>query len=1285
MASYKYLFARKVLATYFATNDSLRGQLGRFVETENGISGDTAALAAVLRFAATNKSSFVVADTDTTFQVVAESFATVKSATAIVRDPRSVRDLAYTGDSDAKLYRHVVNVLCQRILNQCNTMDKASTFYGAVASGAPADNLALRSIAKAVFVSKFKKWNPTQIMDIQPSQKNVVDVLFAAESLESGPGSSITACREQVRRLVAASLKKYNSDEVTRANLDYMLSAAKSNVWCHLEKNSAIEFPSSSAIHEKLAEVDSLEGSIQRSLSVSIDDRTFSLAAVLREYGCVDHRIQDLLRNYEYLFLNQSDARSTTKSLREMKNDNRVAADLAERGNRELCFCAYFIAHQSLLFRDRVLRNDGQAHTLVTLCNSVKDALAWFETAFGPDSNFAGVCSAKTAISALKSTLDSELDTLVNCSELKISSTDVENFRLVLKLSDLSLPIQRFVSCCEQFDFEVVRSDSSFAELQKEVQDFYDSNPELRGVLDCLAFTRSLCRILFRDFDQSRGHDLRDGLCAIAPVLQLFSSVALYPEVWNYASEMEWFGEEGLKLFYEEYGNVTNVLLGDAESSYEMSMLDTMERVMRVVSAMGSLRESSSSIFTLFEKCASHEDIDIGLKGGIADPIRQVHEKLSEIKDWFSNGVDEIAAAHTLFSAANLSGRYSIAEQDVKESSKVVVDPFGVYHLTLTFEVDNGESKATRQLQGDALDHFIQQLSLIQNENRTTSVEMQGFVDQYQVLTRAASNSLTMFSVGYEKAKISDFGCQAGSRFDDDANAILKASEVHLRNFTSWLTSTRENFKESLLFWTEELRDLHTLIRAAVDQNSDAPAALAESLARLEPLWDPKIHHRHTLHAAVQKCAAASNLRMTSASGGWLVEVSRFLGELYLELGRRQELMECSNRSDIVLHSYHCEDNDEAQVILKIVHHIYQVRFFAPHRLGLGLDGAIPHSYDRTLCSFSPSFSSLLTVRAQDRPPWSFEILDGAVPCSYDRMALFLERVKAFPVFRFVIVNVNLLESKVLEKLLSFFSDREIASLGISFHCIQRGEALHTAPWMSERSWECETLAALNSSPPSRNWQSRVFSELKVVSSNTSGSGKTRYIRDKFNAVDKSTAQAASVVIHEGSSVASIIQSLKKKFPGACQNRVLHVSFAFLPSREKRWDKWLREMNYFFFSMVALCSVYDPISTASFSFSGTWKILFELPLGPAGESAQEWLLANIPIIAFYSKFREPRCQYVIDEQARRVCTYLRALSTGTINRKFEGTIKRIVLVLDCSGSMDGRPFLRCCTQRSQCI
>jgi len=214
---------------------------------------------------------------------------------------------------------------------------------------------------------------------------------------------------------------------------------------------------------------------------------------------------------------------------------------------------------------------------------------------------------------------------------------------------------------------------------------------------------------------------------------------------------------------------------------------------------------------------------------------------------------------------------------------------------------------------------------LIQNENSTTAAEMQGFVDQYQVLTRASRNIMTMFSVGYEKAKMSDFGCRAGSRFDDDASEILKTSEEHLKVFTSWLSNTRENFKESLLFWTEELRALYTLIRT-VGQNSVVPAVLGQSVARLEPLWNREMHRSRSSLTAVKKCAAASCLRMESTSGSWLVEVSRFLGELHLELGVQHGLSKVSSRSDIVLHSYCCGDDDEAQVVLKILHHIYKVR-----------------------------------------------------------------------------------------------------------------------------------------------------------------------------------------------------------------------------------------------------------------------------------------------------------------------------------------------------------------------
>lgn len=82
-----------------------------------------------------------------------------------------------------------------------------------------------------------------------------------------------------------------------------------------------------------------------------------------------------------------------------------------------------------------------------------------------------------------------------------------------------------------------------------------------------------------------------------------------------------------------------------------------------------------------------------------------------------------------------------------------------------------------------------------------------------------------------------------------------------------------------------------------------------------------------------------------------------------------------------------------------------------------------------------------------------------------------------------------------------------------------------------------------------------------------------------------------------------------------------------------------------------------------------------MPESPVGEMAEDWLTGNIPIIASLGTCRGPSRWFILDREARRVCTYLRAFATGTINRKFEsGAKKRIVLVLDCYGSMEGTPF-----------
>jgi hypothetical protein len=301
-----------------------------------------------------------------------------------------------------------------------------------------------------------------------------------------------------------------------------------------------------------------------------------------------------------------------------------------------------------------------------------------------------------------------------------------------------------------------------------------------------------------------------------------------------------------------------------------------------------------------------------------------VHSKLSEIKDWFSNGVDEVAAAHSVYSAAHRSGTYFIAGQVDKETpeSPQVCDER--YTLTLQFTVDTKDTRDVRRLQGEALNQFIQQLGMIQNENSGTSSEMQAFVDLYQLLSCAAQNLLTMQSVGYEKVSISKFTCRAGSDFIEEASLLLKQTESHMRGFKSWLRSTREIYKVSTLFFTEELRGVYDLVRA-IGRNEAEPGILTQSLARLKPMWNTEIDERREL-VILQRCLAALRNRSDAQAKSWLIEVSQLLTDIHQEMGAVEYEHAAPCRSNVVLHSLRCREDEESQAVLAILQHIYKVR-----------------------------------------------------------------------------------------------------------------------------------------------------------------------------------------------------------------------------------------------------------------------------------------------------------------------------------------------------------------------
>ena len=280
-----------------------------------------------------------------------------------------------------------------------------------------------------------------------------------------------------------------------------------------------------------------------------------------------------------------------------------------------------------------------------------------------------------------------------------------------------------------------------------------------------------------------------------------------------------------------------------------------------------------------------------------------------------------------------------------------------------------------------------------------------------------------------------------------------------------------------------------------------------------------------------------------------------------------------------------------------------------------------------------------------------------------------MDRAVGFPSLKFTIVNVDKLNNKNLESLLLFLSDRKVESMRIRLSCIQRGDSLiHTSPWVEGKFWSPESLHS-NSS----HWNTEIEknTNVVVVANKYCSSGKSYYIKRKMKD-HASSVQSSTLTIHENSTVSTLVHALNLKICNTRRNQAIHISFLYLPTGASD-ENWLSEMNHFFFSLIMFRYVYDPISAGSFSMTGKLWLYIETPT--SSESGHVWLKKNIPIISSCAEFPDMRMPFDIDQKARRVCTYLRAYDNGTIDRRYEcGSSKRIVLVLDTSGSMNGTKF-----------
>jgi hypothetical protein len=836
---------------------------------------------------------------------------------------------------------------------KCLDCDDVFRFYLSVLRSDSPASPHLIGLAVNVFCNFFSTWNPAHVSDLAAlachslrQMYECFDLTLKSVSLSPDDSLMIMNCQEDVTTVVTTWCTDYKDEKLTKECLLVLHGEQHDESWLLLSKLASVNLPLYSEMSEKLEAFHMLERAVVDLLRGSEDSSSASLHNIFSGYSCViepQSAIRRLLTGYGWLLtqeeskeqVHEKSDHSPSIELCHLREDVEAGTSVRDKNSINLAICEYSLKHTSILFQSFVFESLRSSHSLETLVVAAEKAKAKISTLLGPDGNFSEISHAVNTIFAGGRTIEEEVRILTGCSELELSTEETESFLVIATLANAAEPLNRFIQCCHQFKFEVT-SDPAFAELSAFVDGTSDTTVNPTSTKDCLAFAERLCRIVEPDITSSDGLTLvaiREILRACLPVFDLLGCFSSHSEVWSFVRDMNWFGgKEGLKRFNEQYANVTNVLLGNT-ASYEMSVLDAVEPTVRVISAVSAFSREEMVSGLLNRLRMNDSVMSFVSSGSGAADIMQVQSNLSQIRDWFTVGVDEIASLHVTFKAVCDTGEYCL--EPLRSSSRTgFTDESSqgtVPVLTLLYKTKS----AKKVLQGGDLNGFIQKLGLIQHENESAVALVSDFIEQHQILSRAATNNKYMYSVGFGEAGIASFSCAVGNEHMDETRELLSEIEAKIRECDSWLSHMRAIHFVSLLYWTEELHEIHNATEQAI-YNSDnekvesAIHYLVNMVARLacgDALYEQQ---REVVSTLLESRGRNSTRQDTS----WLTDVSMFLDAVHESIMApwKGALDGSKERSQIFLHTLTGSPDELLQLPLTVMQDVYKVRIHSLFR-----------------------------------------------------------------------------------------------------------------------------------------------------------------------------------------------------------------------------------------------------------------------------------------------------------------------------------------------------------------
>jgi hypothetical protein len=794
-----------------------------------------------------------------------------------------------------------------------DNVDKATSFYKAnamISFERDSTNAIFKIIREKVIIQALTILDPQTFLDIASLTMATLEVIIDSEVMAKHSNHESLV---QILKVADCWITAFNTDKVEYLEVEALSILYDEDKWNKINIFLSMNLPSLPTIAEKSKEFESLCESIYCCNFVSTDtQRKHSVLNLLEEYK-VDTKLIPFVR---HIITNEQALSSLARLIKMSKKANLMALreeqlnmlEFKSKYNNVFRTAAYFLGKNSIVFNSKIGSGTWTSLSFPEFLHKLSIATEELLKQLKCD----GIDLFSSVGSILENVrvenLEHEFVVLQQCPTLDLNDSNKDQFLHIANLMTMSDGISNFVNCCKQFSFGCVTTDVMFCNLERISNDLIDKDTTATWTLnDIIECKDELFEILFPA--PSEISEAKLNLTQYRPVMDFFSYLSLHSEIWALARDMKWFGEKGQTLFNEMYENVTNVLLADSESM-EMAILDCLEPTIRLLNFVWNLAKEVS-VVNMLQHIKSNADITKSESVRVIhNNLRVVQENITSIREWFDGGLDEMATIFVKFDAILKSGTYVI------ESN--------VLHLLQNDENRNNDSNGNIVLSGKGLNEFIRQLGFVKNDKHGMSETISTFIEQHHVIQKILERQLAAQRVGFDTSTYNLFPCEANPQAEEIGMHQTSSGELMI-NCQLWLGMLQNNYPISLLFWTEELRKIHSLMKDA--QISDGKMrSLIYSVANV---FDTPME---TICFDSNRTWIEDILNDEIVVDNWLEKTAMFVELFHKHLGgslsTRTPKLGSFVSTGMVLHTLQPCDGDSATLILDVICNIFKVRLF---------------------------------------------------------------------------------------------------------------------------------------------------------------------------------------------------------------------------------------------------------------------------------------------------------------------------------------------------------------------